>query len=136
MIHLYNILGKLQSLQKHKTGTETVLEDITSAWSTGIPTSVRFLGKSFHAVPKGPGGIILHDSPKSTSPQAKLKAPIADFAHTTNMLTMLSKAEIKMKSQAALKSGISSFILCIAMNNLNCFVTSLHVKYIYLSIFN
>ena len=127
MIHLYNILGKLQSLQKHKTGTETVLEDITSAWSTGIPTSVRFLGKSFHAVPKGPGGIILHDSPKSTSP-AKLKAPIADFAHTTNMLTMLSKAEIKMKSQAALKSGISSFILCIAMNNLNCYnFTLLHL---------
>ena len=99
------LLGKLHNIQKHqKQGPETKLEDITSSWATGVPATIRFLGKSFHAVPKGPGGIILHDSPKS-SPPAKLKAPIADFTHTANMLTMISKAETKMKSQAALKAG-------------------------------
>ena len=92
---------------KQKAGPESTLEDITSAWSTGIPASIMFLGKSFHAVPKGPGGIILHDSPKSNSPIAKSKPPIADFSHTANMLTLLSKAETKMKTQAALKTGIS-----------------------------
>ena len=101
-------IGKLHSLHsKQKAGPESTLEDITSAWSTGIPASIMFLGKSFHAVPKGPGGIILHDSPKSNSPIAKSKPPIADFSHTANMLTLLSKAETKMKTQAALKTGIS-----------------------------
>ena len=106
-IQFYSIIGKLHSLHaKQKPGPESTLEDITSAWSTGIPASILFLGKSFHAVPKGPGGIILHDSPKANSPVAKQKPPIADFSHTANMLTMLSKAETKMKAQAALKTSI------------------------------
>ena len=101
----------MQSLHSKKTaGPDTTLDDITSAWSTGIPASIMFLGKSFHAVPKGPGGIILHDSPKTNSPVAKQKPPIADFSHTANMLTLLSKAETKMKSQAALKTGTLFFI--------------------------
>ena len=96
----------MQAIQRNKSGTETALEDITSGWSTGIPTSIRFLGKSFHAVPKGPGGLILNESPKCESP-TKLKAPNnADFTNTSNMLTMLSKAETKLKAQAALKAGI------------------------------
>ena len=84
------------------------MEDITSGWSTGIPTSIRFLGKSFHAVPKGPGGLILNESPKCESP-TKSKAPSsADFTNTSNMLTTLSKAETKLKAQAALKAGMLS----------------------------
>ena len=104
------MLGKLHNIQHKHTakGPETTLEDITSSWATGIPASIRFLGKSFHAVPKGPGGIILHDSPKAHSP-AKAKTPIADFTHTANMLSLISKAETKMKTQAALKAGIHKY---------------------------
>ena len=94
----------MQSIQKHKSGAEVAVEDITSAWQTGIPTSIRFLGKSFHAVPRGPGGLILNDSPVASAP-AKLRTPIADFTNTANMLTLLSKAETKMKTQAAIKAG-------------------------------
>ena len=95
--------------QHHAKGAETTLEDITSSWATGVPATIRFLGKSFHAVPKGPGGLILHDSPKS-KPPAKIKTPIADFTHTVNMLSLISKAETKMKTQAALKTGTLNFV--------------------------
>ena len=48
----------------------------------------------------------MNESPKCESP-TKLKAPNnADFTNTSNMLTMLSKAETKLKAQAALKAGI------------------------------
>lgn len=43
-------------------------------------------------MPRGPGGIIISSSPPppgGTDP---------DFAHTVNMLTLLSKADMKLKS--------------------------------------
>ena len=46
-------------------------------------------------VPSGPGGIVLHDS---SPPPGGVEV---DFSHTVNMLTLLAKADIKLKSHAA-----------------------------------
>jgi len=78
-------------------GAEANMDDVTGAWTSGIPGAVRFLGKSLWSVPKGPGGLILHDSPPPRSP-VKLRAPITDWAHTANMLTLLAKADMRLKS--------------------------------------
>ena len=40
----------MANLQKTKLTTLANLEEITRAWMTGIPTSIRFLGKSFRVV--------------------------------------------------------------------------------------
>ena len=54
-------------------------------WMTGVPTSVRFLAKSWRPINRGPGGIITV-APGST------KARVGqDFSATVNMLTLLAK---------------------------------------------
>ncbi len=54
---------------------------------------VRFVGKSWRNIARGPGGIVT-ESPvswsfKSTTPRARKEQP--DFAGTVNMLTLLAK---------------------------------------------
>ena len=53
-------------------------------------------------VPSGPGGIILHDA---SPPPGGVEV---DFSHTVNMLTLLTKADIKLKTHAPKDHGQDS----------------------------
>lgn len=53
-------------------------------------------------VPCGPGGIVLRDD---SPPPGGVDI---DFTHTVNMLTMLAKADIKLKAQATKEHGHDS----------------------------
>ena len=64
-------------------------------WMTGVPTSLRFLARSWRTVARGPGGIVT-ETP-ALKQFERQKAP--DFSGTVNMLTVLAKADIKLKSQ-------------------------------------
>ena len=61
-------------------------------WMTGVPTSIRFVAKSWRSVIRGPGGIVTQ-SPllqvKNESRWKSISSP--DFAGTVNMLTVLAK---------------------------------------------
>ena len=72
-------------------------------WMTGVPTSIRFVAKSWKNIDRGPGGLITDSIEKI----ATTKDP--DFSATVNMLTVLSKVRtVRFPSFA---KGIYSFIL-------------------------
>ena len=48
-------------------------------------------------MPRGPGGLVVTSSPPPIGVDP-------DFAHTVNMLTLLSKADIKLKTAAIKES--------------------------------
>ena len=73
-------------------------DTLAKTWMTGIPTSIRFLGRSCKSMPRGPGGLVVSSSPPLQD---------VDFSNTVNMLQMVSKAEIKMKT-AAMKENQDS----------------------------
>lgn len=80
--------GKLHSLRANQDGGgggAVAAEDPDDKWDwmTGIPTSLRFLAKSWKNVPRGPGGILLADN--------EAQADKADFSGTINMLALLAK---------------------------------------------
>ena len=66
-------------------------DTLAKTWMTGIPTSIRFLGRSCKVMPRGPGGLVLSQSPPAHE---------VDFSNTVNMLTMVSKADVKLKTAA------------------------------------
>lgn len=73
-------------------------DTLAKTWMTGIPTSIRFLGRSCKVMPRGPGGLVLSQSPPAHE---------VDFSNTVNMLQMVSKADVKLKT-AAMKEGHDS----------------------------
>ena len=70
-------------------------DTLTRTWMTGIPTSIRFLGRSCKVMPRGPGGLVLSQSPPAHE---------VDFSNTVNMLQMVSKADVKLKTAAMKES--------------------------------
>jgi hypothetical protein len=53
-------------------------------------------------MPTGPGGIVLHDA---SPPPGGVEV---DFSHTVNMLTLLAKADIKLKTHTVKEHGQES----------------------------
>jgi hypothetical protein len=82
------LVSKLHSLRAHldEAGSSSDADDKWD-WMTGVPTSVRFLAKSWRGVARGPGGIV------TESPGARRTAA-PDFTGTVNMLTMLAKVSL------------------------------------------
>lgn len=70
-------------------------DTLAKTWMTGIPTSIRFLGRSCKVMPRGPGGLVLSQSPPAHE---------VDFSNTVNMLQMVSKADVKLKTAAMKES--------------------------------
>lgn len=62
---------------------------------TGVPTSLRFLARSWRSIARGPGGIVTETPGQKHFTRNKMP----DFSGTVNMLTVLAKADIKLKSQ-------------------------------------
>ena len=77
--------SRIYLFQGNGDGSATALEDLTTSWMTGIPTTVLFLGKSFLNVPKGPGGIVITSPTQSPNLQTRRKSEAVDFTGTTNM---------------------------------------------------
>ena len=57
-------------------------------WLTGVPTSLRFLAKSWRPISRGPGGLVTEEPGKVASSSGGSKP---DYSGTVNMLAMLSK---------------------------------------------
>ncbi len=108
------LMGKLQSMRaREQESTNGVGEgsdpDDKWDWMTGVPTSIRFVGKSWRNIARGPGGIVTESPVSFGSGWRTLGRRNSsrsgggsgqDFAATVNMLTMLAKADLKLKSQA------------------------------------
>ncbi|TRY70084.1 hypothetical protein TCAL_16351, partial [Tigriopus californicus] len=88
------LVSKLHSMRAQQDG-EMGDPDDKWDWMTGVPTSIRFLVKSWKTIDRGPGGIIT-DAPNKLT-QAR---DVPDFSATVNMLTVLAKADMKLKAQS------------------------------------
>ena len=61
-------------------------------WMTGVPTSIRFVAKSWRSVARGPGGIVTESPLLQVKNESRWKSiTTPDFAGTVNMLTVLAK---------------------------------------------
>lgn len=63
-------------------------------WMTGVPTSLRFLAKSWRPIVRGPGGIVTEE-PGSRASRVVSAAAQPDFSATVNMLAMLAKVTLR-----------------------------------------
>lgn len=102
------LVSKLHSMRAQQDG-EMGDPDDKWDWMTGVPTSIRFLVKSWKTIDRGPGGIITDAPSKLTQTRE-----VPDFTATVNMLTVLAKARYRgnfFEDRILLNSGSFFFRL-------------------------